>query len=325
MLYIDRKPGGSINRLEDVMIYTLTLNPFLKKSVHVEEFVYDDVNTILEEKRSAEGKGIDVSRVIKELGGSSVALGFVGGYNGLEVEGRLAGEGIVCDFTRVNGETRTNVSIHQQGKKMQTLLSAPAAGVTGFDVALLFGRIKQIPRGSYLVLTGSMPPGLDDNFYAQLITALKGKEVKIFLDADGAEFKCGVGAGPFLIKPNIHEFGRLLDNNLKDEDEVLEHAMAYLELVEYVVVSMGMRGAVGVSRKEKYIVSPPKVNVRSPIGAGDALLAGVILGFSKGASFRDALSLGVACGTASCLNTAQGVCVREDVYTILEQVSIKDA
>jgi len=123
------------------MIYTLTLNPSLEKSIDVEEFVYDDVNMILDEKRKAEGKGIDVSRAIKELGGQSVALGFMGGYNGLEVEGRIASEGILCDFTRVNGETRTNISIHQRRKKMQTLLSTAAAEVTEFDVAILYNKI----------------------------------------------------------------------------------------------------------------------------------------------------------------------------------------
>jgi 6-phosphofructokinase 2 len=307
------------------MIYTLTLNPSLEKIIDVEEFVYDDVNVILDEKRSAEGKGIDVSRVIKELGGQSVALGFMGGYNGLEVEGRLASEGILCDFTRVSGETRTNINIHQQRKKMQTLLSAAAAEVTEFDVAILYNRIKQIPRGSHMVMTGSMPPGLNDNFYAQIIAVLKNRGVRTFLDADGEALKAGVLAGPYLMKPNIHEFGRLLENNLKDQEEVLEHAATYLDLAEFVVVSMGVRGAVGVSRKEKYFVSPPKVNVKSSIGAGDALLAGIVFGLSEGASFKDALSLGVACGTASTLNAGQGVCMKDDVYAIMKQVSMKNA
>jgi 6-phosphofructokinase 2 len=307
------------------MIYTLTLNPSLEKSIDVEEFVYDDVNMILDEKRKAEGKGIDVSRAIKELGGQSVALGFMGGYNGLEVEGRIASEGILCDFTRVNGETRTNISIHQRRKKMQTLLSTAAAEVTEFDVAILYNKIKQIPRGSYVVMTGSMPPRLSDDFYAQIITVLKDRNARALLDADGEALKKGVQAGPYLMKPNIHEFGRLLESNLKEPEEVLEGAATYLDLVEFVVVSMGVRGAVGVSRTEKYFVSPPKVNVKSSIGAGDALMAGIAFGLSEGASFKDSLSLGVACGTASTLNAGQAVCTRDDVYAIMRQVSMKNA
>jgi 1-phosphofructokinase family hexose kinase len=307
------------------MVYTLTLSPSLNKAIEVQEFAYDDVNTILSEKRSAQGKGIDVSRVIKELGGQSVALGLMGGYNGLEVEGRLAAEGILCDFTRVNGETRLSVSIHQQRKKMRTLLSAPAAKVSEFEVAVMYNKIRQIPKGSYVVMTGSPPPGIDEDFYAQIITILKSKGIKTFLDADGEVMKSGVRAGPYLVKPNVHEFGRLVESSLKDREEVAQAASAYLGLVDFVVVSMGAKGAIGVSQSERYFVSPPKVNVKSSIGAGDALLAGIVFGLSEGGSFKDALSLGVACGTASTLNAGPAVCTRDDVYTIMKQISVNGA
>ena len=190
---------------------------------------------------------------------------------------------------------------------MQTLLGSPVPEVTPFEAALFFNRIKQIPKGSFVVMTGSMPPGIGDDFYAQVITTLKTRDVKTFLDADGGVLKNGIQAGPYLIKPNVHEFGRLVENSLKEQEEVAERALAYLDLVDFVVVSMGARGAVGVSRKEKYLASPPKVNVKSSIGAGDALLAGIVFGLSEGASFKDALSLGVACGTASTLDTGQAL------------------
>jgi 6-phosphofructokinase 2 len=304
------------------MIYTLTLAPSLRKVIEVEEFAYDDVNTILVEQRTAEGKGIDISRVIKELGGQSVALGFVGGYNGAEVEGRLAAEGMCCDFTRINGETRLNVSIFQRRKKTHTLLSAALPQVTEFEAAVIYNRIKQIPNGSYVVMTGGLPPGLDPAFYAQVVTLLKSKGVRTFLDADGDALKSGVAAGPCLVKPNIHEFGRLVENTMKEQEEVAQAASAYLDIVDFIVVSMGARGAVGVSREGMYCVTPPKVNVRSSIGAGDALLAGTVFGLSEGGSFRDALILGVSCGTASTLNASPAICAKDDVYAIMKQVSI---
>ncbi len=307
------------------MIFTITLNPSLNKTVDVEELMYDDVNVILGEERSAGGKGIDVSRVIKELGGQSIALGLMGGYNGIEVEGRLTNEGILCDFTRVSGETRTNLIIHQQRKKMQTFLSAPATQVTQFDIATLYRKIKHIPKDSYVVMSGSLPPGLNDSFYAQIITGLKVKGIKAFLDTDGEALKTGVQAGPYLIKPNIHEFGRLVEGNARDHDDVLGLVAPYLSLVDSVVVSMGARGAVGVSRKERYIVTPPKVNVKSSTGAGDALMAGMVFALSEGASFKDALCLGVACGTASTLNAGSAVCLRDDVYAIKKEVSARNA
>ena len=105
------------------MIYTVTLSPFLDRIIDVEELIYDDANIIEEEKRRAGGRGVDVSRVIKELGGQSIALGFIGGYNGLELEGRLINEGVICDFTRINSEMRTNNIVYQRKKKLQTQLS----------------------------------------------------------------------------------------------------------------------------------------------------------------------------------------------------------
>ncbi len=306
------------------MIYTITLNPSLDRTIDVEEFIYDDVNMILQEERYAGGKGIDVSRVIRELGGQSIAYGFMGGYNGLEVEGRLINEGVICDFTRINGETRTNIIIHQRRKKTTTLLSARAAMVSQLDVTTLFNKIREIPRDSYVVLSGSLPAGLNDSFYAQIITVVKDKNIKVFLDADGEPLRKGVQAGPYLMKPNIHEFGRLVEKNVKDQEEILENIAPFLELVSYVVVSMGVRGAVGVSREGRYIVTPPKVNVKSSSGAGDALLAGIVFALSEGASFKDALGLGVACGTASTLHPDPALCLRDDVYEILKEVVTKN-
>jgi 6-phosphofructokinase 2 len=306
-----------------VMIFTVTLNSSLDKTFDVEEFIYDEVNMVLQEKRRAGGKGIDVSRVIRGLGGQSTALGFMRGYNGLEVEGRLINEGIVCDFTRANGETGTNITIHQRKKKMETLLSASVTEVSPFEVTTIYHKIRQIPRDSYVVLGGTMPPGLDDHFYAQIITALKDKNVKVFLDADGEALKKGAQAGPYLIKPNIHEFGRLVETNLKDQDDVLQQVTPCLALVDYLVVSMGARGALGVSRNEKFHVIPPKVDVKSSTGAGNALVAGMVFAFSEGASFKDALTLGVACGTASTLQACPALCLKEDVYAVRKEIVIK--
>lgn len=309
---------------ENTLIYTITVSPSLDRVIDVEEFMYDDVNKIVEEKRSAGGKAIDVSRVIKELGGQSIALGFMGGYNGIEVESRVSNEGIVCDFTRVNAETRENIIINQRRKKTQTFLSSTCAEVTQFDISTLYNKIRQIPRDSYVVVTGGLPPGINDSFYAQIIAGLKDKNIKVFLDADGEEIRKGVQAGPYLIKPNIHELGRLVDRNMKDTDEVLAHISPLLASVENVVVSMGMRGALGISGKERYLVTPPKVNVKSSSGAGDALLAGMAYGLSEGAGFKDALVLGVACGTASTLSAEPARCSREDVYTISKEIQTKN-
>lgn len=305
------------------MIYTITLDPALERTLDVEEFIYDDVNHIIGEERRAGGKGIDVSRVVKELGGYSIALGFVGGYNGHEVEGRVVNEGIVCDFTYTSGETRTDIVINQKKKTMQTLLSASMSPVNAVEVTQFYSRMKDIPPDSYVVMVGPIPEGVNQTLWAQLITVLKDKHIKVVLDADNKALKEGVKAGPFLIKPNVHELSRLVDKNVKEMEETVEQASPLLEQVEHIVISMGARGAVGISNKERIHVTPPKVNVKSSLGAGDALIGGLVFALDKGADFSDALALGVSCGTASTLTPGYATCFREDIYEIRKQISMK--
>lgn len=305
------------------MIYTLTQSPVLNRTVDVDEIIYDDVNEIIEERTNAGGKGIDISRVVNELGGQSVALGFIGGYNGLELEGMLIKEGILCDFTGINGETRSNFIIYQRKKNLQTLLSTCGPEVKPFEVSALHNKIREVPGDSYVVLGGAMPKGISDNFFAQLITTLKEKGVKVILDADEEALARGVNAGPFLIKPNIHEFGRLIGKNITDIEDIFDEAKPYLNAVDYIVVSAGARGVAGISKENVYHVSPPKVKVRSSIGAGDSLVAGIVYVLNKGGSFEEALTLGVACGTASTQSHDNKLCTKEDIEMVKKDIIIK--
>jgi 6-phosphofructokinase 2 len=305
------------------MIYTITFNPYLDRTIDIRELIYDDVNEIVDETKRAGGKGIDVSRVIKELGGQSIALGFIGGYSGLELESRLIYEGIVCDFTRINGETRTNNTVYQRNKKVQTLLSTSDPEVSPLDIAAFYNKIKEIPKESYVVISGNAPRFLNDNFYAQLVITLRNKGIRVILDTDGEALKKGTKAGPFLIKPNIHEFGRLVERNVLSVEEIIEYSMDYRHIVEYIVVSMGAKGVLGISGNDVYYATPPKIRVGSSIGAGDSLVAGIVFALSEHYSIEEAIVLGVACGTASTLNPGIELCKKEDVDIIKKDVIIK--
>jgi len=305
------------------MIYTVTQNPVLNRTIEVEEIVYDDVNEVMEEKNSIGGKGLDVSRVIKELGGQSVALGFVGGYNGIEAEGRLVSEGIVCDFTRIHDEIQSNIIIYQRKKKLQTFLSTCGPEIRPFEVSALYNKIREVPSETYVVIAGSMPKGMSPTFFAQLITTLKEKNVRVILDSDEEVLAQGLSAGPFLIKPNIHEFGRLINKSIRDMEDIFEEAKPYLSMVKYIVVSAGARGVVGVSKEGGYHVIPPKVKVRSSFGAGDSCVAGMVFVLHNGGSFEESLVLGVACGTASVLEPGNMLCTKENIDTIKKNVIIK--
>lgn len=305
------------------MVYTITLDPLLDRIVEVEELIYDDINTIVAENRYSGGKGIDVSRVIRELGGQSVAMGFAGGYNGLELVGRLVNEGVLCDFTKIHNETRAQITINQRKKKLQTLLSTLCPPISQIDIDEFYRKVEKIPENSYVVISGNPPQGMNDNFYAQIITTLRERDIKVFLDADGEALKQGAYASPFLIKPNIHEFNRFVDMNVSEVGEILEYAKPYRDRIKYIVVSLGARGVVGISQNDSYYVSPPKINVRSSLGAGDSLVAGIVFAFSGGAPFDDALKLGVACGTAAALNAGSALCAINDIEMIKKDVLIE--
>lgn len=305
------------------MIYTVTLNPFLDRIIEVEELVYDDVNRITEERSRAAGKGIDVSRVIKDLGGESIALGFAGGYSGMELEGRLIQEGVVCDLTPISGSTGLNVTIFQKRKKIQTLLSTASPEVGPLEVLALLKKIRELPGGSYLVISGAAPGGIDDKFYAQMITALGDRGIKVVIDGDENILRQAINARPYMIKPNIHELSRLVGKSLTEVEEVVESAKPFLESAACVVVSMGSRGAVGLSGKEIFHMIPPKVKVRSSVGAGDSLVAGLIFALSKGDTFEDAMRLGVACGTASTLNIYADGCSGAEVEAVEKDIIVK--
>jgi 6-phosphofructokinase 2 len=307
------------------MIYTITLNPALDRTIEVDGLVLDDANRILREARYAGGKGIDCSRVIEELGGKSTALGFIGGYDGLELEGRLINEGVLCDFTRIGGETRTNIILSDRRKKTHIILNAAGPKITPAEIGLFFQRVRSLGRDAEFVITsGSVPPGVNHNIYAQIITTLKGKGIRVALDSDGELLRHGCGAKPFIIKPNIHEFQRLTGVKSVEASDLLGKAHHLVEGgIEIVLISMGAKGLLGVEKDEAYWATPPQVEVVSPVGAGDSALAGFIYALTKGLSFREAMILAAAAGTASVMAPGTGLCRKKDVERIKKEVKVQ--
>ena len=170
------------------MIYTVTLNPALDRILEVEDLVPDDANRVVLETRWAGGKGIDVSRVLLELGSRSVALGFVGGFAGLELEGRLINEGVLTRFVKTAGETRTNVYVRDRKTGEQAAINCRGPEIRPQEVAELFNQVRDLHDADTVIMSGSVPRGVNPGFYAQLILTLKEKRAFVALDAD-------VGAG----------------------------------------------------------------------------------------------------------------------------------
>ncbi len=184
-------------------------------------------------------------------------------------------------------------------------------------------RTDTIPDGSSVVISGNIPSGIKSSFFADLITNFNKRNIKTFLDSDHEGFKLGVAAGPFMIKPNIFELNRLAGSQAAQPEEIKEIVKPYLDNVEYIIVSLGARGAIGFSKEGNYYAKPPRVNVRNSSGAGDSLLGGFIFAMEQTGSFEKSLKTGVACGTATTLGVSGTVCRKNDVNTIKEEVIIE--
>jgi 6-phosphofructokinase 2 len=307
------------------MIYTVTLNPALDRFIVVEELLAEDTTRIRSEAPYAAGKGINVSRVIRELDGQSVALGLVGGYEGLQLEGLLINAGVMTDFTRISGETRTNLILREEKKDRQYVISATGPEVNATEIGLFFQNVNQIRNMDYLILSGSLPRGGTPNLYGQLVLAGEKKSAFIILDTDGKSLHESIAYQPTCIKPNTYELSRLAERELHTESEILSFCeQLHQKGIPYILVSRGEKGLLLSSVKQKIKAIAPPVEVESTVGAGDSVVGGFVLAHSQGKDLVDCVRLACAAGTATAQTPGTELCHRLDVEEILSKVQISN-
>jgi 6-phosphofructokinase 2 len=309
----------------ELKVYTLALNPAIDRTFWVDRIDFDESNRVKRECRYPGGKGIDVSRVLTNLGLPNVSLGFSGGYTGHELEHRLACEGVETDLIGVSGETRTNIIVHEESTGRQILLTASGPEVTRQEMDALFDRLDRLEDASMVAIGGSLPPGAGEDTYRQVIIALRKKGITTFLDADGAALKRGIEAGPDYIKPNRHELGELVGRQLHGIGEVVEAARSVRDMgVGTVLASVDADGMVMVSGEHVYWAAPPRVEVVNTVGVGDSAVAGFIYGLITGLRLPESVALGTAAGTATALKPGTARASREDVLAMLPKVVSRD-
>ena len=195
------------------MIYTLALNPAIDRTFWVERIDFGESNRVQEEDRYAGGKGVDVSKVLTDLGVLNTALGFIGGYAGDELECRLTMKGIRTRFDRIGGETRTNIIVHERSTGRQILLTASGPTITHHELGLLLKRMEMLEDPSFLAIGGSLPPGVHPEVYRRIISMFKERGIATLLDADGDALRVGIEGSPDYIKPNAHDFRTMSAGN----------------------------------------------------------------------------------------------------------------
>jgi len=306
------------------MIHSITLNPALDRTMWVETIRPDDSNRIEREERYAGGKGIDVSKVLTALGLRNKAMGFVGGFAGEELEGRLLNEGIGCDFVRISGETRTNVIVNDMTTGKQVLFSGRGPEIQPYELMQIIHKVEELKDPEVVVVSGSLPPGVHPEIYRKIIEISKSKGAWVILDTDGDALKVGLQAHPDAIKPNIHELSRLVGQELSAMDEIMRAAQEVRRQgVGVVIVSMGAKGILLVGGKERYLAVPPKVVVKNTIGAGDSAVAGFVYGLANKEGLKKAIIYAVAAGTATTLREGTALCRREDFLELVPRVTVR--
>lgn len=284
------------------MIKTVTLNPAVDKTVEIKDFRVGEVNRISSVRLDPGGKGINVAKTIKALGGYSIATGFLAGRNGQYIKENLDLMEVANDFLFVEGETRTNLKVVDRLNGTNTDINEPGlVEVTEADLVKLEGMLfSDLTEGDLLVLSGSMPSGVPSGIYREWTEKAGKLGIKVLLDADGVNFAEGIKAKPYLVKPNLEELEQLLNKNLINIDEIVEAGRSMLDLgIATVVISLGADGAVFFQRKQAIYTKGLKVDVKSTVGAGDAMVAALAFAIASGTSFENAAILSAAAGTAN--------------------------
>lgn len=305
------------------MIYTVTLNPALDRAINVKNLDDDDTIRVISEQHYAAGKGIDVSRVIKRLGGQSVALGLIGGYNGLHIEGLLINAGVMTQLTKISQETRTNIILKEKSSGKQYVISAKGPDITPVEIGQFYNNILSITDMHYMVLSGSLPPGVSPDIYGQLILAGRKKNAFIFLDADNKALKEAINYIPTGIKPNIHELSRLSGTMLETDHEIIDTCKnLHLKGIRYILVSRGKDGLLFSGDDQIIKAVAPPVDIESTVGAGDSVVAGFIFGHSMGKTLLECVRMACASGTATARTPGTELCHLEDVEKLMPLVSL---
>jgi len=307
------------------LILTLTINPAVDRNVLADRLVFEDRAYILSRSDSAGGRGINASRVLHSFGADTLAITTCGGANGELFQHLLQNSGFPVDFVDITEEIRVNFTITDK-HGLAIKLNELGPPLTNRDLERVEEAVaKRLPDAQWLMLCGSIPPGVSTDFYCQLVRMARGHGVKTLLDTDGDALLHGVEAEPTIVTPNQQEAERLLNRVLITRAHFREAAQRIKGMgAECVILSLGSRGAIAIDGKGAFEVVPPRIDSRSPIGAGDALAAACLWASTSGRDFRDCVRWGVAAGTAKAQLPGLDFPTFEQTKRIYESVEVRE-
>jgi 6-phosphofructokinase 2 len=316
-----RRSGYHVN-----LILTLTINPAVDRIITADRLVFEDRGYILDRSEAAGGRGINASQVVHAFGGKTVAVLTAGGPAGERIEKLLGTLGFSSDIVHVRAETRTNLTISDK-HGLTVKLNERGAPLEASELKEIKKKVEgRLPKSQWLMICGSILPGVPPHYYCEIIEMAKSHGVKTLLDTDGEALQHALEAKPTVIMPNQHEAERLLSRALITRGQCLE-AVDVMQAMgpENVILSLGARGAIGSSPEGVFEALPPRIEALCPIGAGDALGAAFAWSMEKKKSFSEALRWGVATGTAAAKLPGLSFPTFNDARAVYEQVELRQA
>ena len=305
---------------------TVTLNPAMDRMLFVDGLRPGEVQTVLRSRLCAGGKGVNVARILAQLGADVCMTGFVAGRTGGQFLEELAAVRARCDFCRLRaGETRTNTKLYDVRGHCTTDLNEAGPTAEKADAAALLEKVRALAAQSeVLVLSGSVPPGVPADLYAQMIAAARACGCRTILDTAGAALALGAAAGPTLVKPNRQELAAL-SGRVLDTPAALRTAAQNLlrQGAETVVVSAGSEGAYWFGAHETLFAPVLPVPVAGTVGAGDAMVAGLAFALAQGLSAREAFALGAAASQCCVQTGAAGDVTAADVARMRPRIQVE--
>lgn len=281
------------------MIYSVTLNPSIDFIIRVKDFQLGETNRAYEDNFFAGGKGIMVSKLLKNVKTDCVNLGFLGGFTGTFIEQNLKKLNILSDFVTVNENTRVNVKLKTE---TETEINCQGPKISDNEKEEFLDKIRKIKSDDFVILSGSVPSNLGNDFYITIIEILNKNGVKFTLDSSGETFNKSLKYKPFLIKPNKDELKEYARREFKNNQEIVNYVRENLvDKAEHVIISLGGEGALYIDKKFSLFAYPLRVkeNVVNTVGAGDSVVAGFVNYMLKHNDVESAFRFAVACGTAT--------------------------
>lgn len=300
------------------MIYTLTLNPALDYDMYLsDDLKVGELNLAREVKYRAGGKGINVSKVLKNLGIESTAFGYVAGFVGDFIVKDLEKDGINSKFVELEGCTRINAKVN--GNDIETELTGVSPTISEENLQKLIEKMSELKDGDILVLAGSIPGTVVSNIYKRLSENVKAK-VEIVLDTRGNLIQENMHNNLF-IKPNIHELREMFGEKLETKEEIVSKCKYFLDKgIKNVILSRGGDGALLVNKDFVLEANVPKGELINSIGAGDSMVAGFVAGYTKGMTLEDSFKLAVAAGSATAYS--YGLAEKELIEKLYLEINI---